>query len=280
MCHSNDSYKLISLCFFVVAYKTMEAGQRITLTFEGREFDVIVIDPNGLGEGQPSVGFGFRMVEKYAGIAESTLRSWVREIEGVNSLELPSGKLLRVRDIFGSDGNLYKVVEASDWFALAIDLLVNPGRTAKGLRAKLGDFINWFAVKGFYAEAYVALKGVYTEKDSRATTKWLESRQLGKVARKMYTDLLQYQGCQDYEYAKWTDYVYVGLFGMKAKEMKEIWELMDGDASIARNYIPKAEGLDAVKFCEDMVVRMFVEDLKEAHDMAINLTKRKFLGGE
>jgi hypothetical protein len=185
-----------------------------------------------------------------------------------------------VRDIFGSDGNLYKVVEASDWFALAIDLLVNPGRTAKGLRAKLGDFINWFAVKGFYAEAYVALKGVYTEKDSRATTKWLESRQLGKVARKMYTDLLQYQGCQDYEYAKWTDYVYVGLFGMKAKEMKEIWELMDGDASIARNYIPKAEGLDAVKFCEDMVVRMFVEDLKEAHDMAINLTKRKFLGGE
>jgi hypothetical protein len=258
----------------------MEAGQRITLTFEGREFDVIVIDPNGLGEGQPSVGFGFRMVEKYAGIAESTLRSWVREIEGVNSLELPSGKLLRVRDIFGSDGNLYKVVEASDWFALAIDLLVNPGRTAKGLRAKLGDFINWFAVKGFYAEAYVALKGVYTEKDSRATTKWLESRQLGKVARKMYTDLLQYQGCQDYEYAKWTDYVYVGLFGMKAKEMKEIWELMDGDASIARNYIPKAEGLDAVKFCEDMVVRMFVEDLKEAHDMAINLTKRKFLGGE
>ena len=257
----------------------MEAGQRITLTFESREFDVIVIDPNGLGEGQPSVGFGFRMVEKYAGISESTLRSWVREIEGVNSLELPSGKLLRVRDIFGSDGNLYKVVEASDWFALAVDLLVNPGRTAKGLRAKLGDFINWFAVKGFYAEAYVALKGVYTEKDSRATTKWLEARKLGKVARKMYTDLLQSQGCQDYDYAKWTDYAYMGLFGMKAKDMKEIWELMDGDANIARNYIPKAEGLDAVKFCEDMVVRMFVDDLEEAHEMAVNLTKRKFLGG-
>jgi hypothetical protein len=46
-----------------------------------------------------------------------------------------------------------------------------------------------------------------------------------------------------------------------------------------RNYIPKAEGLDAVKFCEDMVVRMFVDDLEEAHEMAVNLTKRKFLGG-
>ena len=257
----------------------MESGQRITLTFECREFDVVIIDPDGLGEGQPSVGFGFRMVEKYAGIPESTLRSWVREIKGLNSLELPSGKLFRVRDIFGFDGNFYKVVEASDWFALAVDLLVNPGRTSKGLRAKLGDFINWFAVKGFYAEAYVAFKGVYTERDSRATTKWLEARQLGKVARKMYTDLLKSQGCEDYEYAKWTDYVYVGLFGMKAKEMKEIWELMDGDPDVARNYIPKAEGLDAVKFCEDMVVRMFVEDLEEAHGLAINLTKRKFLGG-
>jgi hypothetical protein len=40
----------------------LKAGQRITLSFEGREFDVIVIDPNGLGEDQPSVGFGFRML--------------------------------------------------------------------------------------------------------------------------------------------------------------------------------------------------------------------------
>jgi hypothetical protein len=258
----------------------MEAGQRITLTFEGREFDVIVIDPNGLGEGQPSVGFGFRMVEKYAGIPESTLRSWVREIEGVNSLELPSGKLLKVRDIFGIDGNLYRTVEASDWFALAVDLLVSPGKTGKGLRAKLGDFINWFAVKGFYAEAYVALKGVYTDKDSRATTRWLEARQLGVIVRKIYTDLLQAQGCKDHEYAKWTDHIYAGLFGMTAREMKDYWELVDGNPDIARNYIPKAEGLEAVKYCEDMVVRLFIEDLQEAHDIAISFTKRKFLGGE
>ena len=257
----------------------MKAGQRVTLSFEGREFDVIVIDPNGLGENQPSVGFGFRMMEKYAGVPESTIRSWVREKEGENVLELPSGKTLRVRDIFGSDGNLYRTIEASDWFTLAVDLLVNPGRTGKGLRAKLGDFITWFAVKGFYAESYVALKGAYTDKDSRATTQWLEARQIGKIARKLYTDLLHAQGCRDYDYANWTNYVYQGLFGMKAKQMMEIWDLMDGNADIARNYIPKAEGLDAVKYCEDMVVRVFVDSLEEAHELAVNLTKRKFLGG-
>ncbi|MBV8802934.1 MAG: hypothetical protein JO131_08250 [Gammaproteobacteria bacterium] len=257
----------------------VKTGDRITLSYEGREFDAIVIDPNGLGQGQPSVGFGFRMGERYAGVPESTLRGWVREKDGDNCVELPSGKALRVRDIFGSDGNLYRVIEASDWFALAIDLLINPGKTGKALRAKLGDFIGWFAVKGFYAEAYVAFKGVYTQKDSRATTQWLEARQLGKVARKLYTDLLQAEGCQDYDYGNWTNYVYVGLFGIKKKEMTEIWELVDGDPNIGRNYIPKAEGLEAVCYCEDMVVRLFVDDLEEAHNDAIKHTKRKFLGG-
>ncbi len=254
-------------------------GSLTKVAYEGREFEVIVIDPNGLGPGQPSVGFGYRMAERNAGVPESTLRSWVREKLGFQELELPSGKLFRVRDITGSDGNEYKVVEASDWFAIAIDLLVNPGRTGKGLRAKLGDFISWFAVKGFYAESYVALKGVYTAKDSRATTAWLEARQLGIPVRKGYTDLLQSEGCQSYDYGNWTNAIYQGLFGMPAKEMKEVWELMDGNPRIARNYIPKAEGLDAVRYCEDMVVRVFVDDLAEAHEIAINLTKRKYLGG-
>ena len=257
----------------------IQPGQIITVSFEGREFQVIVIDPNGLGVEQPTVGFGFRMMERYAGIPNTTLSGWVRESEQGKSLQLPSGMSLRVRDILGLDGNLYSVIEATDWFELAVDLLVNPGRTGKGLKEKLGSFLRWFAVKGFYAEAYVALKGVYTEKDSRATTQWLEMRQLGKIARKVYTDLLQSQGCENYDYANWTDYIYQGLFGMKAKEMIQVWELMDGNPNIARNYIPKAEGLDAVRHCEDMTVRMFVDDLQEAHDQAINLTRRKFLGG-
>lgn len=257
----------------------IEQGSLITLAYEGKEFEVIVIDPDGLGEGQPSVGFGFRMAERYAGIPQPTLSGWVIEKDGNKALKPPSGKDFRVIDIIAVDGNTYSVVEASDWFSIAVDLLVNPGRTGKGLRTKLGDFISWFAVKGFYAEAYVAFKGVYTARDSRATTVWLEARQLGVPARKGYTDLLQSEGCQPYDYGNWTNVIYQGLFGMPAKEMKEEWELMDGNPRIARNYIPKAEGLDAVRYCEDMVVRVFVDDLAEAHEIAINLTKRKYLGG-
>lgn len=257
----------------------IKRGSLITLAYEGKEFEVIVIDPNGLGEGQPSVGFGFRMAERYAGIPQPTLSGWVIDKQGVKSLQPPSGKDFRVIDILAVDGNTYSVIEASDWFSIAVDLLVNPGRTGKGLRAKLGEFISWFAVKGFYAEAYVAFKGVYTAKDSRATTQWLESRQLGVPIRKLYTDLLQSQGCQAFDYGNLTNRIYQGLFGMPAKEMKEVWELMDGNPGVARNYIPKAEGLDAVRYCEDMVVRMFVDDLLEAHDAAISLTKRKYLGG-
>lgn len=257
----------------------LKAGSILRLPYEGREFDVIVIDPNGLGEGQPSVGFGYRMAERYAGVPESTIRSWVREKPDGSELELPSGKAFRVREILAVDGNTYNVIEASDWFSIAVDLLVNPGKTAKSLRAKLGDFIGWFAVKGFYAEAYVAFKGVYTAKDSRATTAWLESRQLGIPVRNLYTDLLQAQGCTGFDYANWTNHIYQGLFGMPASAMKQVWDLQDGNPRVARNYIPKAEGLDAVRYCEDMVVRMFVDDLTEAHDDAINLTRRKYLGG-
>jgi len=257
----------------------IKTGSLTKVPFEGREFEVIVVDPNGLGENQPSVGFGFRMMQRNAGVPASTLSTWVFEKEGLAYLKLPSGKALRVFEILGEDGNDYSVVEASDWFAFAVDLLVNPGKTGKPLRTKLGDFLGWFAVKGFYAEAYVALKGVYTAKDSRATTQWLESRQLGIPVRNSYTDLLQSEGCEGNDYAIWTNCVYQGLFGMKKSEMVEVWELVAGDPRIGRNHIPKAEGLDAVRYCEDMVVRVFVDDLAEAHGTAIKLTRRKFLGG-
>jgi hypothetical protein len=257
----------------------LRQGSLITLAYEGREFEVVVIDPNGLGPGQPTVGFGYRMAERYVGIPNDTLSRWALDSGQEKALELPSKKTFRVLDILAVDGNTYSVVEASDWFAIAIDVLINPGRTGKGLRVKLGDFLNWFAVKGFYAEAYVALKGVYTAKDSRATTQWLESRQLGVPVRKIYTDLLQSLGCQGFEFGKWTNHIYQGLFGKDAAEMKEVWDLMDGNPRIARNYIPRSEGLDAVRYCEDMTVRMFVDDLQEAHDAAISLTKRKYLSG-
>lgn len=43
------------------------------VTYEDREFTAIVIDPDELGEGEPSVGFGFRMAERHIGIPQPTL---------------------------------------------------------------------------------------------------------------------------------------------------------------------------------------------------------------
>lgn len=255
---------------------TSESGQKLTMNYETRQFIAIVVDPNGIGEGLPTIGFGFNMMEKYAGIPQSTLTNWVTQSEGVKVLKLPSGKTLRVTDCLVNDGNVYSVIEASDWIELAFDLLENPGRTSKSLKGKLIAFLKWFTVKGFYAEAYVGLKGNYSAKDSRVLSEWIVDRKGGIPTRNFYTDLLQSCGCIGYQYAIWTNLVYQGLFGMTAKEMKQTWDLVDGTARIARNYIPEAVALKAVAFCEDMVVRMYVDNLEQAHLEAIALTKRKF----
>ena len=63
---------------------------------------------------------------------------------------------------------------------------------------------------------------------------------------------------------------------MKADAMKQQWELMRGDAKIARNYISEEKGLEAVKFCEDMVTRLYTDDMDYAHEMAIQLTMTKY----
>ena len=63
---------------------------------------------------------------------------------------------------------------------------------------------------------------------------------------------------------------------MPAAEMKQRWLLMSGDPKIARNYISEEEGIAAVKYCEDMVVRMYIDSLEEAHRDAIALTVRKY----
>lgn len=265
-----------------------QKGQLIKIEFEGREFQVIVIDPNGLGRNQPSVGFGFRLMEKYAGLPEPTLSRWLTRESGVEgdsnnklqALKLPSGKEYKVIQIVGEDNNQYTVVEATDWFDLAFDVLKNPGKIRKPTREKLLDFLRWFAIKGFYAEVYVALKGDYTEGDSKTISKWLLSRITGTLVRNKYTNFLQAQGCQGYDYANWTNYVYEALFGMDKATMTKTWELIEGDKTIGRNYIPKAEGLDAVAYCENQTIELFYDNLKQAHDDAIQYTLRKFFNGE
>ena len=263
-------------------------GQLVSIEYEGREFTVIVVAPNGLGKDQPSVGFGFRLMEKYAGIPEPTLSNWSMKESGfegdsnnaIKALQLPSGNSYKVIQIIGEDGNEYTVVEATDWFDLAFDVLKKPGKVRKSTKEKLLDFVKWFAIKGFYAEVYVALKGKYTEKDSRTLSKWLLSRLSGIVRRKEYTDFLQAQGCEDREYGYWTDYVYMGLFGKTASQMKNSWRLIEGNKRIGRNYIPEAQGLDAVAYCEEMTVKLHFENLNQAHDDAIKYTLSKYFNGK
>ena len=254
----------------------IKSGDLITVTYEEREFTAIVIDPDGLGPGQPSVGFGFMMAQKHIGIPQPTLTKRVIQHEGGEWFKTPSGTLFRVIHLLGTDNNNYKVIEVSEWFDLAMDILLSPGQFRKPTKEKIGAFLRWFAIKGFYAEANVALKGVYTAKNSRSVTKWLITRQSGKPVRKSYTDLISDTGAHATAYGKYTNKVYEGLFGMKAAEMRETWALMAGSAKIARNHITEEEGLEAVKFCEDLVARIFAGDLEEAHDQAIRWTVKKF----
>lgn len=254
----------------------VRTGDRITVNYADHDFDVIVIDPNGLGPDQPSFGFGYRMAEKYIGIARQTLSDRVVRNGDEILLENPSGKRFRVSEISGSDGNQYSVIEASDWFDLATDVLINPGKTRKPTKQKIANFLRWFAVKGFYFSVNIAVKGVATAKDDRALNRWLQKREAGKYTRKDYTDTLSDAGVPEIEYAIRTNEVYMGLFGLKAAEMKEKWNLMAGDPKIARNYISEEKGLEAVKFCERLVTMLYADDLDEAHTEAIRLTARKF----
>lgn len=262
-------------------------GQIVTIEYEGRDFEVIVIDPNGLGKDQPSVGFGYRMMERNAGIANDTLSRWTTKestFEGAGqsrfySLKPPSGNVFRVLEIKGEDNNTYTVVEATDWFDLAFDVLENPGRTSKSTKTKLLRFLKWFSIKGFYAEVYAVLKGSYTNADSKTLSKWLLSRLSGIARRKEYTDFLQACGCEGWDYAYWTDYVYLGLFDKTASQITKFWKLVEGDKHIGRNYIPKAEGLDAVAYCEEMTTKLYINSLQQAHDDAINYALAKYFGG-
>jgi hypothetical protein len=259
----------------------VKRGQRITVTYENRDFELIVIDPNGLGERQPSLGFGLTMMDKHAGLPQSTSSGWIkgghREMDK-KTLETPTGKAFRVIEIIGSDNNEYLVLEISDWVAVAGEALKSKGnkKVSDSTKDRLIDFLTWFATKGLYAEAYVTLKGVYTSRDSRSVSNWMMARLEGKIRRNKYTDFLKSQGCESVDYAIWTNTIYEGLFGKTAREMKQLWEVVEGDKSIARNYISEEDGLKAVAHCENLVVELFVRDLREAHEDAISNTKRKF----
>ena len=89
-------------------YEKVKSGQKVTVIYENRKFEVIVIDPNGLGEGQPSIGFNLTMMDKHAGLPQSTASGWIKEGHRENEekiLEAPTGKTFKVIERIGIDRN-------------------------------------------------------------------------------------------------------------------------------------------------------------------------------
>ena len=103
-------------------------------------------------------------------------------------------------------------------------------------------------------------------------TFWQHQRDDGKSWRRLYTDYIQ---SKNGEYAKWTNVTYHGLFGLDAKAIKAIWKSQQGNPNIARNHV-SAVGLQAVAYCECLVVALDLDNLWESHQEAIRLTKKKF----
>ena len=99
------------------------AGQIIPLRYKSRELKAVIIDPNGLGPDKPTIGLGFRGMNRHIGVPQQTLSDRVTEIEGSKYLKLPSGNTFRVTEINADDNNRYLLLEASDWVDLALELL-------------------------------------------------------------------------------------------------------------------------------------------------------------
>ena len=256
----------------------IQRGQIVTVNYEDRDFELVVIDPDGLGVGHPSIGFGFRMMGRYSGLMHDTLNRWLKQDQhGTEHIIIPSGEKYKLHRIMSLKGNEYAILEVSDWVSLAVDLVKKPGKLKKPTKYKLADFLGWFAVKGLYASAYVELKDKYSKKDDRVLSSWMNVRLSGMRQRKEYTDFLQSKGCLGKDFAKWTDWIYRALFGMSARDMRRCWDVVEGKESIARNHISEEKGLEAVAFCEAQVVQLYIDDLMQAHRDAVYFARRKYL---
>ncbi|MEO0488045.1 MAG: hypothetical protein AAFZ49_00630 [Cyanobacteria bacterium J06659_2] len=259
-----------------MASPQFRVGQIIPLRYKSRELRAVIINPNGIGEGKPTIGLGFRGMDRHTNVPVNTISQRVIQNEEGRYLKLPSGKLFKVFQISGEDGNAYQVVEASDWVELAKDWAQNPGKLRKPARDGLIEFLAWFAAEGLYAQAYTILKRVYSREDSDVLQQWLLSRETGKPYRIDWSWEVKDKDSRG-RYGYWTNYVYRGLFGMDATEMKQTWEApVHGSGRIARNYIPQSVGLEAVAYCEKMVAQLDLDDMEQAHDLAIQAARIKF----
>ena len=70
----------------------LETGQLVPINFKGRTFNAVVIDPNGLGDGRPTVGIGYRGMSRHTDVPAQTFVDRVSEIEGGKHPQAPLWK--------------------------------------------------------------------------------------------------------------------------------------------------------------------------------------------
>jgi hypothetical protein len=98
------------------------ANQIVPLRYKRREIKSIIIDPNGLGPDKPSIGMGFRGMDRQIGISRQTLSDRVSEIEEEKYLELSSGSTFRVMQIDIEETCPLWIISGSSVSPLAITL--------------------------------------------------------------------------------------------------------------------------------------------------------------
>ncbi len=74
----------------------LKSGQIIPLRYASRDLKAIAIDPNGLGPGKPSIGMGFRGMDRHTRVPQTILSQRVIRSEGDKQLKLLSGNTFRV----------------------------------------------------------------------------------------------------------------------------------------------------------------------------------------
>lgn len=101
---------------------------------------------------------------------------------------------------------------------------------------------------------------------------WEEERELQKVPRKSFDDLVyEYTGSRDsYQYGKYTNKIYQGLFGCNAETLKNL-PVVAGVKSIGRNHIQETHELTAVGQAEALVVDLF--ESAKAMGYSLSLTR-------
>lgn len=274
----------------------LKIGQKIEIRYKDKIFPVVVINPHAFGHNRPSIGFNYSSQEKYAGLSHATLNQWVKgakklspslfsegDVKDIEHLKLPRSRMNYVvhpiplytentTNQFEGGGKILKVIEISEFVDLCFNIIcfedVNPST-----KKKIKDFLQWFTVKGFYAEAFTFIKGSFDRADSQMLEEWLMSRLSNKEDRKPYAKFLV-----DLEEnpAFWTNFVYLYLFGKIASEMRTQWRNIAGKADIARNHIPESIGLEAIGFVERTIVDIYTGNLREAHLFAVQIAVKKF----